>query len=80
MDVTEAELRSAGKTIAEIVLRRMDGMSEDEKEIERGAFAEMLLALGISEELTVRGAAAQRRWLENLEETWPGSYAQKMTA
>lgn len=80
MDLTEKELRSAGETLEEIVLRHMNDMSDEDKEIERGAFAEVLLALGIGEELTVRGEVARECWRQDMEERCPGSYAQKMTA
>lgn len=80
LDLTEEELRSAGETLEEIVLRRMEGMSDDEKDIERGAFAEVLLTLGVAEELTVRGEIAREHWRNDMEERCPGSYAQKMIA
>lgn len=80
MELTKEELRSAGKTLEKIVLRRIEGMSDEDKEIERGAFAEALLALGIGGELTVRGEIAREHWRKDMEERWPGSYALKMIA
>jgi hypothetical protein len=80
VELTDDELRAAGQTLGQIVLRRMEGISDDEQLIERGAFAEALLALGVGDELTVRGEVARERWRRDMEERWPGSYALKMTA
>jgi len=80
MEPTKEELRSAAKTLEEIALRHMVDMSDDEKIIERGAFAEALLALGVGEELTVRGEISRERWRKDMEDRCPGSYAQKMIA
>lgn len=80
VELTDKELRAAGKALGTIALHRMDGMSDEEREIERGAFAEALLALGVGDELTVRGEVSRERWRRDMEERWPGSYALKMIA
>lgn len=64
--VTDRELRSAGATLSDIVVKRLDELSEDEQETERGALGEALLALGIGTELTVDGEIARQRWLDGI--------------
>lgn len=67
MDTTQQELREVGKGLADVVVQRLDRSRPVNQDVdpldERGALVEALLALGVGEEPTVRGAIARHAYL-----------------
>lgn len=64
MDTTLQELREVGKGLADVVVQRLHpSLSQAAVDEERGALVEALLALGVGEEPTVRGAVARHAYL-----------------